>query len=210
MSIGADLLRFSNRKLLIFDTETNGLNLQHDTLPFQCAWSVADRFKVLESHQYYLKWPDYRMSKRAAEITGFNPNWVKTGTDPEQVLRAFESYLTDPQYILIAHNGIYDIYVYQLWRRAFGLKPNWEPLSRLVDTNLLARAYKEGWKPDRANLKAWNYKALAAFRKGVKTNLPLMCKELGIPMDESRTHTADYDFWLTWQVYLKLIQVVAI
>jgi DNA polymerase III alpha subunit (gram-positive type) len=210
MSIGADLLRFSNRKLMVLDTETNGLNLQHATLPFQVSYMVADRYKTHSTHDYYLKWPDYQMSKRAAEITGFNPNWVRTGTDPEQVLRAFESYLTDEQYVIVAHNGIYDLYVYQLWRRAFGLKPNWEPLSRLVDTNLIARAYKEGWKPDRANLKAWNYKALAGFRKGVKTNLTLMAKELGVAIDEAKMHEASMDLRVTWEVYKKLINLVEI
>jgi DNA polymerase III alpha subunit (gram-positive type) len=210
MSIGSDLLRFSDRKLLLFDMETNGLNLQHMTLPFQIAWIVADRKQVFESHQYYLKWPDYKMGKRAGEITEFNPNWVKTGTDPEHVLRAFESYLTNDQYLVVGHNIFYDMYIYQLWRRQFGLKPNWEPLSRLIDTNLLARAYKEGWKPDRANLKAWQYKAMAAFRKGVKTNLTLMCKELGVPVDETKTHDAAYDLTINWQVYLKLINLVEI
>lgn len=208
MSIGSDLLRFSNRKLLFADTETNGLNLMNMTLPFQVAWIVADRYKVLESHQYYLKWPDYRMGKWAGEITGFNPNWVRTGTDPEHVLRAFESYVMDDQYIIVGHNIIYDVYIYNLWRRQLGLKPNWEPLSRLIDTNLLARAHKEGWKPDRSNLKAWHYKALAGFRKGVKTNLTLMCKELGVPIDETKTHNAAYDLSVNWEVYRKLIQLV--
>lgn len=210
MSIGADLLRFSNRKLLFFDCETNGLNLMNMTLPFQTAWIIADRYKALESHQYYLKWPDYRMGKRAAEITGFNPNWVRTGDDPLHVLRAFESYVCDPQYVIVGHNVFYDLYVWRLWRRQFGLPPDDEPLSRVIDTNLIARAYKEGWKPDRANLLAWQYKVMAGFRKGVKTNLTLMAKELGVAIDETKTHDAAYDLNVNHEVYKKLIQVVEI
>lgn len=211
MSIGSDLLRFSNRKLLLFDFETSNVNLLEGNLPFQCAFMVADRRRVLETQSFYLKWPDYHISKGAAMITGFNPNWVKTGTDPEHVLRVFESYLMDPEYIVVGHNILgFDMYVYQMWRRQFGLPVNWEPLSRLVDTNLLARAYKEGWKPDRANLLAWQYKVMAGFRKGVKTNLTIMAKELGVPIDESRMHDATVDLTVNVEVYRKLINLVEI
>jgi DNA polymerase III alpha subunit (gram-positive type) len=210
MSIGADLLRFSDRKLIFADMETSNLNLLDGNLPFQCAWIIADRHKIIEKHSYYLKWPNYRISKSAAAITGFNPNWVKNGDDPEFVLNAFESYLMDEQYILVGHNVFFDMYVYQLWRREFNKKPNWEPLNRLIDTNLIARAYKEGWKPDKNNLLTWQYKAMAAFRKGVKTNLTLMAKELNVPIDESKMHDACEDLKINYEVYKKLINLVEI
>ena len=210
MSIGSDFLRFSNKNLLFVDMETSNLNILNGNLPFQVCWMVADRYKILEAHSHYIKWPNYYISKGAARITQFNPSWVENGDDPELVLNSFQSYIEDESYIIVGHNIFFDIYVWQLWRREFGLKPNWEPLSRVVDTNLLARAYKEGWKPDRENLKAWNYKVLAGHRKGIKTNLTLMANELNVPIDETKMHNAIEDLKINYEVYKKLINLIEI
>lgn len=210
MSIGADLLRFSDRKLLFADMETSNVNILQDNFPFQCAWMVADRYQILEKHSHYIKWPNYHVSKGAARITGFKQIWVDNGDDPELVFKSFESYLLDPQYIIVGHNIFFDLYVWQIWRRYFGLDPEFEPYSRLIDTNLLARAYKEGWKPDRANLLAWQKKVMGAFRKGVKTNLTLMAHELNVEIDDKKMHDAFVDLSINYQVYKKLINLVEI
>lgn len=209
--IGSELLRFSNRKLCLFDKETQRVNTQHDNLPFQVSWIVADRQRVHSTHDYYLKWPNYRMSVDAARITRFNPAWVENGHDPEFVLDAFESYAMDPEYLLVGHSILgFDVYIWQLWREALGRKRDWSMLPRVIDTHLLSRAYKEGWKPDRENLLAWQFKVAAAFRKGVKTNLTTMCRELGIEVDEGKTHSAGYDLHLNVQLYWKLIGLMEI
>lgn len=212
MSVGADLLRFSDRPVLLWDCESFRINTLDDNAPFEIAWIVIDRWgKVLESQQYYLKWPDYRMSPDAARITRFNPAWVANGHDPEFVLQAFESYLLDPRYIVAGHAILsFDSNLHQLWRRVLGRKPDFSYLPRIIDTNLLSRAYKEGWKPDRSNLLAWQYKVAAGFRKGVKTNLTLMAKELGVVIDEAKTHGAAYDLEVNAGVYRKLVNLVEI
>jgi DNA polymerase III epsilon subunit-like protein len=213
--IGSDLLRFSDRKIVIWDKESQRLNLLDDNLPFECAWVVMQRGQVLSRHAYYLGWPvdEYcrRMSPDAARFTRFQRAWVENGDDPEFVLEAFESYAMDPQYLLAGHNVLgFDAGLWQLWRRALGRPVDWSFQSRLIDSHLLARAYKEGWKPDRENLEAWQYKVSSSHRKGVKTKLDIMAKEFDIPVDESKRHGAVYDLELNAAVLWKLINLMEI
>ncbi len=212
MSLGPELLRFSDRKLCLFDFESSRVNLQMDNLPFQCSFLVVDRQRVHSTSDYYLNWgPGFKMSKGAAQITRFNQAWITNGHDPEFVLDAFESYATDPEYLLLGHNILgFDVPLWNLWREELGRKREWSMLPRVIDTHLLSRAYKEGWKPDRGDLLSWQYKVSAAHRKGVKTNLTAMCKELGVEIDETKTHDGLYDLQLNVQVYWKLIHLMEI
>lgn len=209
--IGADLLRFSDKKLLFLDMESQRLNLLDDNLPFQCSFIVANKYEILEKHNYYIKWPNFKMSVDAARITNFRQEWVENGDDPEFVLNAFESYLNDDQYIIVGHSILmFDLELYQLWRRAMGKKKNYLPRDRIIDTNLLARAYKMGWKPDRDNIIAWQYKVANTPQKGVKTNLLLMAKELEVEVDETKLHDATYDLIVNHGIYKKLINLIEI
>ena len=66
------LLRFDrNQKYLVFDTETEGLNLINSR-PWQVAWIVTQGDKVLEEHDVYVGWDDLEVSKDAARVTGFS------------------------------------------------------------------------------------------------------------------------------------------
>ena len=217
MSIGSELIRFSDRKIVLFDMESQRLNLLHDNLPFEVAWVVMCRGKILSRHKYYLGWPARgycsRMSVEAARITRFQPSWVETGDDPEFVLDAFEGYALAPQNLIAGHNIVapgFDLPLWNLWRQALGRPRVWEPQNRALDTHLLARAYKEGWKPDSSNLRQWFWKVGSSHRKGVKTGLSVMAKELGIAVDETRTHSADYDLEINGAVLWKLINLLEI
>ncbi len=65
------LLRFDkNQKYLVFDTETEGLNLIRSR-PWQVAWLVVEGGKILEKHDMFLDWPNLDVSAGAAKITGF-------------------------------------------------------------------------------------------------------------------------------------------
>lgn len=211
MSIGADLLRFSQRKVLLADFETQRLNLMADNLPFELSWAVTTHKGVLKTHSHYLKWPNFKMSPDAARITRFQQSWVDNGDDPREILDHFESYLLDDQYDFVGQNWLgFDDSVYKQWRAALGLKPNFTYLKRLYDTNLLCRAYKMGWKPNRANLLAWQFKVMDAYKKGVKTSLGLMAKEFGMEVDETQQHGAAYDLVLNDFVHRKVINLIEI
>lgn len=215
MSVGSDLLRFSDRKIVIYDAETQRVNVLADNLPFEWAWIVVQRGRVLSRHQYYLRWSDYKMSPDAARITRFNPEWVRNGDDPEFVLDAWESYAMDDSYLLCGHNviGFDQEGPWRLWREALGRPVDWSPLYRTIDTHLLSRAYKEGWKPDRSSpdaFLAWQYKVSNAHRKGIKTSLGVMAKEFGIAVDEGKQHGAVYDLELNGAVLWKLVNALEV
>lgn len=212
--IGADLLRFSKRPTLLFDIECQRLNLLDDNLPFQCSLIVTDKSGIIHRSDHYLHWPDYRVSADAARITHFNPDWVRNGDDPETVLEEFESFLLDESLDIAGQNILgFDCYIHQLWRRALGRKPDFSYLTRLYDTNVLSRAYKMGWKPDRSSpsaFLAWQYKVMGNPVKGVKTNLGLMGRELGMDVDENKLHDAGYDLVINHFVHRKLINLMEI
>lgn len=211
MSIGSELLRFSNRKIIYWDMESQRINCLDDNLPFQCSWIVTQKGKVQETHDYYLCWPNFKMSVGAAQITGFKQSWVDNGQDPEFVLDIFEKYMFNEEYLLMGHNVLaFDTMLWQLWRRTLGRHPNFSMLPRIVDTHLLSRAYKMGWKPDCKNLLAWQYKVYNTPKKGIKTSLQVMAKELDIPFDEAKLHDAGYDLSINNQVGWKLINMMDI
>lgn len=218
MSVGSELLRFSDRKLFLWDFETQRVNVRADNLPFQSSVLIADRKQVHTTIDRYLRWPNYQMSKDAARITRFNPAWVANGEDPEFVLEEFESRALNPDYLLVGHNVLqFDCRVWNLWRRALGRPTLWiehpDVFLRVIDTHLLSRAWKEGWKPDRSSpmaFWAWQLKVAAGHRKGIKTNLTQMCKDLEIPIDTTRTHDGGYDLGLNVQVYWKLINLMEV
>lgn len=217
MSVGSDLLRFAERPLLLADGESQRLNLMADNLPFQWSFTQAIRNRVVRNHDYYLRWPDFRMSPDAARITRFNPEWVRNGDDPEHVLEAWESHVRpdDPAGPIFCGHNIcgFDVYLWDLWRKHLG-RPTLFPLSaalrrRLLDTHLLARAWKEGWKPPTRfgtdEFYCWQRKVAKAHRKGVKTGLTQMCKDLQIAVDENQTHNAAYDLGINLAVYWGLV-----
>jgi hypothetical protein len=211
MSVGSDLVRFSNREAMIWDLETQRLLLMEDNLPFQCSWIITNKNGVRLRQNYYIKWPEYKMGADAARITRFQQSWVDSGDDPEYVLHAFESHLHDKNFDIWGQNILgFDVYVHQIWRRELGLKTDFSYLDRVCDTSALSRAYKMGWKPDRANPLAWQYKVLATPVKGVKTSLTVMGRELGMEVNEDKVHDASYDLEVNNFVHRKLINMVEI
>lgn len=209
--IGVDLIRYSDRPFIIADFETARLNTMMDNLPFECSWVKAVRGKIVERHKHYLKWPNFKMSPDAARITHFQQSWVDNGDDPREVLNLWEKDALSEDTLLVGHNFLgFDVPIWMLWRRELGLPPRWDVCNRVLDTHLLSRALKMNWKPDRSNLLAWQYKVSAGYEKGVKTSLGVMCKELGINVDEKKTHIGDYDVDLTLAVFWKLVNMMEI
>ena len=66
------LLRFNKKqKYLVFDTETEGLNLV-SSKPWQIAWLIAEGDRIISKHDLYIDWPDLNVSPDAARVTGFS------------------------------------------------------------------------------------------------------------------------------------------
>lgn len=138
---GTELLRYkSKQKYCCADLETEGLNKIHSR-PWQCSFITFDLHNLYESHDYYIWWPDLNVSAGAARQTRFDyHNYKNKAKDPLEVLAILEKYLLDPEYIKVGHNFLgYDVMIYNVWRRALGLKEDYSFLDKVIDTNCIAK-----------------------------------------------------------------------
>ena len=85
-----DLLRFKfNQKYVIFDTETEGLNLV-TSKPWQLAWIEAEGKKITKKQNRFLMWDDLNVSEDAAKITGFDKkDYLSKAEHPAVVFKEF-------------------------------------------------------------------------------------------------------------------------
>ena len=71
-----DLLRFKfDQKYVIFDTETEGLNLV-SSKPWQLAWIETTGKNITRKQNRFLKWSELNVSEEAAKITGFDKKFT--------------------------------------------------------------------------------------------------------------------------------------
>lgn len=193
-----------NQKIIFCDTETEGLNL-NTSRPWEFAWVVMDKGKIVDSQSRYLWWEDLDVNAKAAEVTGFDrKKYEATAICPVKVYNEIKSWFFGKD-ILGFHNGLtFDIYQIRNWFREINKPTDFDWVKRVVDTNALAKAFKSNSKPDFENFDAWQLKWANYIRRGLKTNVTLLCEEFNIPIDKSRTHQGDYDCYLTAQIYKKL------
>lgn len=214
--IGTDTLKYNfiDKKFVFFDFETSCLNLgiEYNRI-WQASWIVYQGYKLVETHDYFLKWDNFYISPGAALATRFNPrNVEEKGRDPKEILEIFEKYLYDPQYIICGQNILgFDVYLHALWRKSFGLKPDYSYVDRLIDIRALAVAYKTNakFKPD-ANFLAQQYRFLNLRQKGLKTNLTQLCNDLNIPVDPNKMHDALEDVKKSAEVFQGLVKLLEI
>lgn len=207
-----NLLRFCpKQKILIWDGETENLRLCVNNKIWQLGFIICDGYNILEQHSYYLKYKDgLHISEDARRITRFNEQeYNKLAIPNEEVLSIFDKYLYNPEYINLGHNLIsFDIYCHNLLRKYNNLPSNFEYLSRTIDTNSLAKMIKLGIKSlKRENWETEMYRFSNYYKKGVKTSLPAMGKELGIGsdlVDYENLHNATEDIKLNFHVWQKM------
>lgn len=202
------LLRFnSSQKYLIFDFETESLNLCARNYPWNLGFLVWQNGKILEQHEYCPWWPDLNVSPGAAKVTRFDYKQYKSkAEDAKKILEIFESYLYNSEYIPLGHNThSFDAFVHNLWRRESGLPSDYSYLSRSIDTNSLAKLIKLGIKELKQSDWLTTMFRMAGFKqKGMKTNLTALGKERLIDVDYDALHESLNDCILNALVWEKL------
>ena len=187
-----ELLRYNNKqKYLIFDFETSNLNLVNPSnRPWQLSFIIATKDKIIEKHDHFLKWKDLKVSEGAKIATRFDYT----------------------KYKIVGHNLLgFDIYVHNTLRKALGLKSDFSYLTRLIDTNCLAKAYKEDIKlASKDSLLSWQFRLAGYIKRGLKTNLAAMLREFDIDFDKDKLHDSMYDIQMNLEVFKKLLWKVDI
>ena len=168
-----DLLRFKfNQKYIIFDTETEGLNLV-TSKPWQLAWIEAEGKQIKKKQNRFLMWEDLNVSEDAARVTGFDyKSYLKQAEDPAIVYKEFIDLINQDDVMIVGQNLLgYDIYILGVIARQLGLKIDYSFVNRIFDTKAIATALAKGNKtPDNDDFASWQIKWLNYRERGLKSN----------------------------------------
>ena len=195
----------SNQKYLVFDTETEGLNL-HSSKTWQLSWIVCQGSKVLETHDKFIKHKELNIPEVVRKLTGFD--WDKYNSKAESLISVwskFEKYLFDPQYIVVGQNLLgFDVYMVSHLQRMLGQEPDYSYLPRIYDTRALAKAYREELDKPSGDLLSWQYKIINDRTLKAKVSQNQLLKFFDIDFEEDKLHDALYDIKMCYKVFLKL------
>jgi DNA polymerase III epsilon subunit-like protein len=195
-----------NQKYIVFDIESDGLSL-HNSLPWQLAWNVYEGNRLVKSYDEYIDWPDFKVSDFIIKLTGFSyPEYNKRKRPPEEVLKKFQAYLYNPEYMVIGQNLIgFDQFLIATLQRKCGHLQDFTWLRRLLDTRCLGMAYREGLeKPKSGSLLSWQYKILHDRSLKAKVSQLAQLKHFGIEFDEKLLHNATVDCEMTFKIFQEL------
>ena len=197
------LLRFNrNQRYVVFDTETEGLNLIKSR-PWQVAWLIAEGDKIISRTDRFIHWPNLNVSEGAARVTGFSKKeYEKNSRAPNQVWEEFSEVLFDYRNLIVGQNLLgFDVYMVDVWRRQMARDLNQEYVSRIIDTKALATAIAKDIKYTDGDFINWQYKLLHYRERGLKTSQGFLLKHYGIDHDPKRLHDALYDIEMNFKIF---------
>lgn len=201
-----DLLRFHfKQKYCSFDFETSNLSISSET-PWQLGFCLAEGKQIKREVERKIYWPNYNVAPEIAMLNHFDKHqYEREAKDPKEVLDEFETYLYDPNYLIVGMNSIsFDAFIHNNWRKKLGRKTDYSWMSRHIDILATFRAIMAGAKtPPKDDLLAWQYTFLNNRDKKVKASLSAQLKHFSIPFDDSLRHEALEDVRLTFQVFWK-------
>jgi len=199
------LLRFNkNQRYVVFDTETEGLNLV-TSRPWQIAWLVAQGDKIISRTDRFIHWPSLNVSEGAARITGFSQKeYEKKSRPPNEVWEEFSQDLFDENNIIIGQNLLgFDVYMVDIWRKGLLEPLDQEYISRIMDTKALATAIAKNIPYTSGDFINWQYRLLHYRERGLKTSQAFLLKHYGIDHDPKRLHDALYDKEMNFKIFQK-------
>jgi len=194
-----------NQKYIVFDTETEGLNL-HSSRPWQLAWIVCEGNKVKERHDRYIHFSDLDVPDLVQKLTGFTwDEYNEKKESPKKVWADFKKYLYDPQYKIVGQNLLgFDVYMIAELQRILGEKPDYSYLKRIYDTRALGKAYREELDKPKGDFLSWQYKIIHDRTLKAKVSQNQLLKYFGIEFEESKLHNAMYDIEKCFEVFTAL------
>ncbi len=201
-----DLLRFKfDQRYVIFDTETEGLNLV-SSKPWQLAWIEAKGKKITKKQNRFLMWEDLNVSEDAARITGFSKeDYVSKAEDPAVVFKEFMDLISKDDVIVVGQNILgYDLYMLGVIARNLNIKIDYSFAKRCFDTKAIATAIaKDSKNPDKEDFLAWQLRYLNYRERGLKSSQKFLLQHYDIDFDEKKLHDALYDIEKNFEIFQK-------
>jgi len=201
-----DLLRFKfDQKYVIFDTETEGLNLV-TSKPWQLAWIEATGKKIVKKQNRFLKWDDLNVSEDAAKVTGFDKkDYESIAEDPAVVFKEFIDLISQDDVIVVGQNILgYDLYMLGVIARNLNIIMDYSFINNCFDTKAIATALAKGNKtPDKDDFIGWQIKWLHYRERGLKTNQKFLLQHYEIDFNETKLHDALYDIEKNFEIFQK-------
>ena len=202
------LLRYDKNKVFVFiDCETFNLCLNScHNLPWQVSMLKVVFGEVEGQKDFYLKWDTHlKIGKEAARITKYSPKKMEEkGLPPEECLPTVIDWLDNCDYI-VGHNILgFDVYLIKDFYTYMG-KDYKHLMPKIIDTNCVARGIKMSLPYDRTkDFLKYQYKILHTKKKGVRSSLTFLGREMEIEHDYENLHDAIVDLGLNLKIWNKL------
>ena len=201
------LLRFNKKhRYVVFDTETEGLNLV-TSRPWQVAWLLVEGDKIIDKRDFFIHWPNLNVSEGAARVTGFSYNdYAKKSMPPNVVWEKFAHDLYNEDNLVVGQNLLgFDVYMVNVWRRLMGMDADYSYINRIIDTKSLATAIAKDIPVEKENFINWQYRLLNHKERGLRTSQATLLKKYNIDHDPKRLHDALYDIEMNFKIFKKQI-----
>ncbi len=199
------LLRFDKKqRYVVFDTETEGLNLV-TSRPWQVAWLLVQGDKIIDKRDFFIHWPNLNVSEGAARVTGFSYNdYAKKSVPPNVVWEKFSEDLYDKNNLIVGQNLLgFDVYMVNVWRKLMGMDADYSYVDRIIDTKSLATAIAKDMPVEKDNFINWQYRLLNHKERGLRTSQATLLKKYNIDHDPKRLHDALYDIEMNFKIFRK-------
>lgn len=209
----SNLLRYKkDAKFVVFDFETEGLNLVTDR-PWQLSWLTTEGEQIKTEHDKYLFFNDLCLSEGARQITGFNESsYLSSAEDPKVALEAFVNDISDPNCYIVGHNILgFDVYILEAACRNAGVELDPSYIDRCIDTNCLAKAIEMNIEFNKnSSFIEWQYKLCDIRQRKVKTSISHLLKKYKIQHNEGMLHNALYDINVNFKIFRKQLWEIEI
>lgn len=194
-----------NQKYLVFDTETEGLNL-HSSRTWQVSWLICQGNTVIKENDRYISHSDLQINKKVEHLTGFSWDEYNERKEPlRKVWADFKTDLFNPEYKIIGQNLLgFDVYMVAGMQRLLGETPDYSYLDRIYDTRAFGKAYREELDRPKKDLLSWQYKIIHDRSLKARVSQKQLLKFFGIEFEEERLHDALYDNRMCFKVFSKL------
>lgn len=207
--INSDLLKYNleNKIFVSLDCETNGLNLFYSQ-PFNIGIQLYENKKLIENHNLYIKWENYKIDPELAIRVHYNKQQIdKEGKPPKEILDILLSYLNNEKYFYVGNNILgYDCMIFNNLAQSLNIKSDYKWLNRLYDNNCIFKGMKLGLKPNNNDFLSWQFSLSNIVQRGLKSNVGYACEEFKIGYNKDEAHSAIYDCDKSYKIFLELVK----